>query len=129
MAVNKWLFKKIRSVNNERMNKHLDILVDESGKSRSFIKFDIIRNFIVRGSGYTDYFRGNYINLTKAEKETFVTAKKFYNLLEYLNDSKYKVLLNDKLVFYIFIITYSNFRNPMSPFSNRNLCKYYFFFP
>lgn len=99
MAVNKWLFKKIRSVNNERMNKHLDILVDESGKSRSFIKFDIIRNFIVRGSGYTDYFRGNYINLTKAEKETFVTAKKFYNLLEYLNDSKYKVLLNDKLVF------------------------------
>lgn len=99
MSVRKWLFKKIKGIDNERMNKHLDILVKETGKSRFYIKYDIIKNFIRNGSGYTDYFRGDYINLSKEEKETFVTAKKFYNLLEYLNNDKYKVLLNDKLVF------------------------------
>mgnify|MGYP007097243657 CR=1 FL=1 len=54
---------------------------------------------MTRGCGYTDYFRGDYINLSKKEKDTFVTAKKFYKILAYLNNPKYTVLLNDKLVF------------------------------
>lgn len=99
MSVRRWIMKKIRGIDKERMNKHLDVISKNSGKSKLYIKFDIILNFLTRGCGYTDYFRGDYINLTKKEKDTFVTAKKFYKLLSYLNSEKYKVLLNDKLVF------------------------------
>ena len=65
---------------------------------KSYIVFDMIINFITRGCGYTDYFRGNYINLTSSEKDTFVTAKSFYKFLSYMNDKKYQVILNDKIV-------------------------------
>ena len=99
MSVRRWIMRKIRGIDKERMNKHLDVISKNSGKSKLYIKFDIILNFLTRGCGYTDYFRGDYINLTKKEKDTFVTAKKFYKLLSYLNSEKYKVLLNDKLVF------------------------------
>lgn len=99
MSVRRWIMRKIKGIDKERMNKHLDVISKNSGKSKLYIKFDIILNFLTRGCGYTDYFRGDYINLTKKEKDTFVTAKKFYKLLSYLNSEKYKVLLNDKLVF------------------------------
>lgn len=99
MSVTKWLLRKIKSINKERMNKTIDVIANESGKSKLYIKFDIIKNFITRGCGYTDYFRGNYINLTNEEKNTFVTAKSFYKFLEYMNDKKYQVILNDKIVF------------------------------
>ena len=99
MSVNTWIMKKIKGMNKERLNKHIETIHKNTGKSKFYIKFDIFRNFIFRGSGYTDYFRGNYINLTSTEKDTFVTAKKFYKILEYLNDENYIVLLHDKLVF------------------------------
>ena len=94
-----WMLNKIKGINKERLNEHLDIMSKNSGKSKLRIKLDIAINSITRGSGYTDYFRGNYIELSKKEKDTFVTAKKFRNILHYLNDDKYIVLLNDKLVF------------------------------
>jgi len=99
MAVTRWLLRKFKSINKERMNKTIEVIAKESGKSKSYIKFDMIKNFITRGCGYTDYFRSNYINLTNEEKDTFVTAKSFYKFLEYMNDKKYQVILNDKIVF------------------------------
>lgn len=99
MGVNRWLLHKFSDINTERMKKHLDIIQKNSGKSKAYILWDMFLNFLTRGSGYTDYFRGNYIEATSAEKDTFVTAKKFYRILEYLNNESYIVLLNDKLVF------------------------------
>lgn len=99
MLVRRWILKKIKGMDKERLNKHLDVIQKNTGKSKTYIKFDIFKNFITRGCGYTDYFRGDYINLTSSEKDTFVTAKKFYKILHYLNDERYIVLLNDKLVF------------------------------
>lgn len=99
MSVRRWMFNKLKYIDKERLNKHLDIISKESGRSKTFIKLDIIWNALTRGAGYTDYFRGNYITLSKKEKDTFVTAKKFYQILEYLNDPNYIVLLHDKLVF------------------------------
>lgn len=91
--------KKIKGINHDRLNKHLDVMVKNTGKSRAYIKWDIFRNFLTTGCSYTDYFRGDYINLTKEQKKTFVTAKKFYNIIHYFNDPEYIVLLHDKLVF------------------------------
>ena len=99
MGVNKWLLNKFKHINRERLNKHVEILSKESGKPKFIIKIDMFINFLTRGSGYTDYFRGNYINLTRKEKNTFVTAKKFYKILDYLNDSNYTKFLNNKLLF------------------------------
>lgn len=99
VSVHKWLFGKFKDINHSRMDKHIEIIAKNSGKSKAYIKFDMIRNFITRGTGYTDYFRCDFINLTPQEKKTFVTAKTFYKILEYLNDEEYIVLLRDKLVF------------------------------
>ena len=86
MSRAKWLMKKIKGINHDRLNKHLDVMVKNTGKSRAYIKWDIFRNFLTTGCSYTDYFRGDYINLTKEQKKTFVTAKKFYNIIHYFND-------------------------------------------
>lgn len=82
VSVHKWLLNKFRDINHSRMDKHIDIIAKNSGKSKAYIKFDIIRNFLIRGTGYTDYFRCDFINLSAKEK-TFVTAKlstKFLNI-------------------------------------------------
>ena len=99
MTVRKWLFNKFHDINHERMEKHLEILSKNSGRSKLYIKFDMFLSFLKRGTGYTDYFRGDFINLTSKEKDTFATARKFYKLMEYLNDEEYIVIFHDKLIF------------------------------
>ena len=71
VSVHKWLLNKFRDINHSRMDKHIDIIAKNSGKSKAYIKFDIIRNFLIRGTGYTDYFRFDFIKVvlcTEAEK-------------------------------------------------------------
>lgn len=106
MSVKKWLLRKVRGLNQERMRKHIAVIQKNSGKSKLYIYLSIFGAFLARGAGYTDYFRGNYIDLTKAEKDTFVTAKRFYLLMQYLNQEKYKVLLDDKIIFNQFFCEY-----------------------
>ena len=53
VSVHKWLLNKFRDINHSRMDKHIDIIAKNSGKSKAYIKFDIIRNFLIRGTGYT----------------------------------------------------------------------------
>lgn len=106
MNVYRWLLRKVKGLNHERMNEFVRIIAKENNKSKFKVKMDIYWNFLTRGCGYTDYFRGDYINLTKKEKDTFVTAKKFYRLLDYLNDEKYEIILHDKLLFNKFFQEY-----------------------
>lgn len=96
----KRMFKKIKSIRFDNMNKIIDIISKENNnKSKLYIKFDLFMNFLKRGVGYTDYFRGNYINLTKKEKDTFVTAKSFYRVIKTLNDEDYIGVFENKLLF------------------------------
>lgn len=95
----KRMLKKVKSLNTKKMDKIVEIISKESHKSKLYIKFDMLVNFLVRGTGYTDYFRGNFINLTKKEKDTFVTAKSFYKLIHYFNDYEYIAIFYDKLLF------------------------------
>ena len=59
----------------------------------------MLRNFLKYKIGYTDYLKGDYINLTSEQKKTYVTTKSFYKLLHYLNNPKYDACMSDKLVF------------------------------
>ena len=95
--VYKWLMRKRKGTNKERLNKMIDIMAKDNHTSKTRIKLDMYFNILTRGVGYTDYFRGNYYNLTRKEKDTFVTTKSFYKLISYLNDDKYEIVLHDKI--------------------------------
>ena len=99
MSAGRWLMNKFKDINHDRLNKHIDIIQKNTGKSRFSIKWDMMWNFLTRGTGYTDYFRCNFIELSNKEKDTFATAKRFYKLLAYLNSEEYIVVLSDKLIF------------------------------
>lgn len=93
------LLDRFKHLDSERFNKHVDIIHKNTGKSKLFIRADIILNTLTRGSGYTDYFRGDYINLTSKEKDTFVTIKSFNKIVNYLNNLDYVIVFNDKILF------------------------------
>ena len=50
----KRMLKKIKSINYKKMDKIVDIISKNNNKSKLYIKFDIFRNFLKRGIGYTD---------------------------------------------------------------------------
>lgn len=95
VSVHKWLLNKFRDINHSRMDKHIDIIAKNSGKSKAYIKFDIIRNFLIRGTGYTDYFRCDFINLSAKEKKNLCNCKKlstkFLNISTMRNISSFFV--------------------------------------
>jgi hypothetical protein len=95
----KRMLRKFKTINHGRMRRTLDLISASSGKSRPYILADMARNFAKRGIGYTDYFRGDYIDLTEAEKDTFVTTRSFYKILHYLNDYNYVGIFHNKLIF------------------------------
>lgn len=99
MRVTKWIYRKIKGIDKTRLNKHIELIQKNSGKSKLYIKFDIFKEFLKRGCGYTDYYRGDFINLNDEQKDTFATAKKFYKIINYLNNPKYIMILSDKLIF------------------------------
>lgn len=99
VSVRKWLMHKFTDINKDRMKRHIEIIREKSGKSKLYIRFDIAKNFLLYGAGYTDYFRGDFIHLTREEKKTWATARRFYRLNAYLNDERYSVILEDKLIF------------------------------
>ncbi len=99
VSVYKWLMNKFTDINKDRMAKHIDIISKNSGKSKFYIMCSLVRSFLTQGTGYTDYFRGNFIEISDKERKTFATAKRFYKLLEYLNDEEYLIVLGDKLIF------------------------------
>ena len=99
VSVRKWLMHKFKDINKDRMKRHIDIIQKNSGKSKMYIRFDIVKSFFLYGAGYTDYFRGDFIHLNREEKKTWATARRFYRLNAYLNDERYSVILQDKLIF------------------------------
>ena len=99
MGVFNYFIKRIKLFDKERFGKHIEVIQKNTGKSKFYIKMDWIKNLILYGTGYTDYFRGDYINLTHKEKLTFVTSKSFYKILHKLNDQKDIEYLSDKIKF------------------------------
>ncbi len=99
MSVKNLMVRKIKAIDKEKLNKLSHDIAARNNKSVFYVKCDMIKNFLRYGIGYTDYLKGDYINLTKEQKKTFVTTKSFYKLLHYLNNPKYDACMSDKLVF------------------------------
>lgn len=99
MSVKNMMVRKIKAIDKEKLDKLANDIAKRNNKSVSYVKKDMIKNFLQYGIGYTDYLKGDYINLTKEQKKTFVTTKSFYKLLRYLNNPKYDACMSDKIVF------------------------------
>lgn len=99
MALKNMMIQKVKAINYEKLDKLATDIAKRNNKSKLYVKMDMIKNFIQYGIGYTDYLKGDYINLTKEQKKTFVTTKSFYKLLKYLNQETYISTMSDKLVF------------------------------
>ena len=99
MSLKNYMVRKIKAIDKEKLNKLASDIAKRNNKSVSYVKRDMIKNFLKYGIGYTDYLKGDYINLTKEQKKTFVTTKSFYKILSYLNNPKYDATMSDKLVF------------------------------
>lgn len=95
----KRILKKFLKINTKRMQATVDVIAKNSGHSKPYIYCSMAWNFIKYRMGYTDYFRGNFIEITEAEKRTYVTAKSFYNVIHYFNDQRYVGIFTNKLVF------------------------------
>ena len=98
-GVTKWLLHKFTDINKGRMNEHILVMQKNTGKSKAQIYLALLLSFLTRGTGYTDFFRGNFLEISSKEKDTFVTAKSFYKILAYLNDPSYTMVIEDKLIF------------------------------
>ena len=99
MSVKELMRDKVKEINYEKLNKLAHDIGKRNNKSALYVKMDMIYNFIRYGIGYTDYLKGDYINLTSEQKKTYVTTKSFYKLLNYLNNPKYRAIMCDKIVF------------------------------
>ena len=99
MSLRKMMLGKVKAIDKEKLNKLASEIAQRNNKSVSYVKRDMVNNFIKYGIGYTDYLKGDYINLTNEQKSTYVTTKSFYKLLRYLNDPKYNATMSDKIVF------------------------------
>lgn len=99
MSLKNYMVRKIKSIDKDKLNKLATDIATRNNKSVSYVKRDMIKNFLKYGIGYTDYLKGDYINLTKEQKKTYVTTKSFYKILSYLNNPKYDSTMSDKLVF------------------------------
>ena len=99
MSLRKMMFQKVKEINSEKLNKLAEDIAKRNNKSVSYVKRDMFNNFVKYGIGYTDYLKGDYVNLTKEQKKTYVTTKSYYKLLSYLNDKEYIATMSDKIVF------------------------------
>ncbi len=99
MGLIKYAISRVSDFDTERYKKHIDKIHENTGKSKLYIKLNWIINLVLYGTGYTDYFRGDFINLSHKQKLTFVTSKSFYKILGKLNSPDYKSFLRDKVKF------------------------------
>lgn len=99
MSLKKMMLGKVKAIDKEKLNKLAEDIAKRNNKSASYVKRDMMNNFIKYGIGYTDYLKGDYINLSNEQKKTYVTTKSYYKLLKYLNNSKYDATMSDKILF------------------------------
>lgn len=99
MTANDLIFSKIKEMSFKKLNSLAKLIAEKNNKSAFYVKFDMLRNFIRYGIGYTDYFKSDFINLTKKEKKTFVTTKNYFNMIGYFNDRRYRRIFQDKIIF------------------------------
>ena len=93
------ILKKLKDINYKRMHDLISFIAKENNKKKIEVYLDFFINALTRGIGYVDYLKGNYINLTKEQKEDYLNKKNYVKLVKYLNKRGYTMVFHDKVVF------------------------------
>ena len=72
---------------------------EKSGKNRVWIFFDMVHCGRKFGAGYMDYWLYEIYNLTDAERDTYITRGRNYELVKRYNDPNYTDLIDNKIEF------------------------------
>ena len=94
MGMFKIYVNKFKEINFDRLNLLASYIAKENNKSVSYVKFDMIRNFLKYKIGYTDYFKGDYINLANEKKKDFLTSKNYISVIK--SGGSYKIIEEPK---------------------------------
>lgn len=90
---------KLTEINYKRMDSLISYIAKENNKKKIAVYADFLCNSITRGIGYVDYLKGNYINLTKEQKDEYLTKRNYLKLVKYLNTRGYTMVFHDKVIF------------------------------
>lgn len=90
---------KLKNINYKRMDDLITYIAEENKIKKVKVYFDFFLNAAIRGIGYVDYLKGNYINLSNEEKKEFLTKRNYVRLVKYLNKRGYQMIFHDKIVF------------------------------
>lgn len=82
------------------------IIHGETGKSRSWIFFDIVTCGFRYGSGFNDYLLCEFYNLSNEQRATYVTRSINNALVSLLNDKQYYHVFDNKNEFYTIFSDY-----------------------
>ena len=59
---------KLKNINYKRMDDLITYIAEENKIKKVKVYFDFFLNAAIRGIGYVDYLKGNYINLSNEVK-------------------------------------------------------------
>ena len=82
-----------------RFNKWVSIESKRSGKSKYFVFFSFVHDYMVYGVNPKEYFWFHFDGKTPEQKKTFFTKKMFRKLLKKNNNPEFVQILNDKYIF------------------------------
>ena len=94
-----YLIRRITRMDTKAMRAKIKDIHEKSGKSRVWIFFDMVHCGRKFGAGYMDYWLYEMYNLTDAERDTYITRGRNYELVKRYNDPAYTDLIDNKIEF------------------------------
>ncbi|MFH1512729.1 MAG: sugar-transfer associated ATP-grasp domain-containing protein [Bacillota bacterium] len=94
-----FFLKRVVRIDFKRLHKTMDDLAARSGKSRLWLKADMLRCALKFNAGYMDYKIAEMYRLTDAQKKTVITRGISNTIVKRMNDKAYWHLFDDKAAF------------------------------
>ena len=94
-----YVLKRLRKIDNKRMEDTIQYLMKKTGKSRDWLMRDLIRCALRYNAGYMDYKIAEMYKLTPAQRKTVITRGKSNDIVRRMNDKEYWHFFDDKTQF------------------------------
>lgn len=95
----KRLIVRLKTLSFERMKKSLKAIHERSNKSYLHIVLDILRCWILFGTGYVDYYDFYFDEIEDVKKATYINVAVNHKYIRKLNNPDYYHILDDKAEF------------------------------
>lgn len=93
------MIHKLKEAHYGRLKELISKIALKNEKGKLVVYTDLFYNVLKYKIGYTDYMKGNYVNLTKQQKKDFLTSANYEKIIQYLNKDQYTTLFSDKIMF------------------------------